>query len=83
MFALDLAVSIGGMSALLWVLVTRPLHGAGLNQGWLVVVYGVGQVVQLAGPTVLVTRGLGYPSPRALWYFIAGQASYVPVLLLA
>ena len=82
-FALDLVVSIGGTSALFWVLVTRPLHGIGLDPGWLVTVYGIGQVVQLAGPTVLVTRGLGYPSRRALWYLIAGQASYVPVLLLA
>jgi len=82
-FTLDMIVSIGGISALLWVLVTRPLNSAGVEPAWLVLVYGLGQIVQLAGPTVLVTRGVGYPSRRALWFFIAGQASYVPVLLLA
>jgi len=82
-FALDMVVSIGGISALLWVLVTRPFDTSGVGPAWLVLVYGVGQIVQLAGPTVLVTRGVGYPSRRALWFLIAGQAAYVPVLLLA
>lgn len=80
-FGLDMLISIGGISALFWVLVTRPLDAAG--PGWLVIGYGVGQIIQLAGPTVLVTRGVGYPSRRALWLLIAGQAAYVPVLLLA
>lgn len=82
-FGLDMAVGIGGISAFLWVLVTRPLNAAGAGPAWLVVGYGLGQIVQLAGPTLLVTRGVGYPSRRALWLLIAGQAAYVPVLLLA
>jgi signal transduction histidine kinase len=82
-FVLDMLISIGGISALFWVLVTRPPEVAGGGPGWLVIGYGIGQIVQLAGPTVLVTRGVGYPSRRALWLLIAGQAAYVPVLLLA
>ncbi|MGE0394880.1 MAG: sensor histidine kinase, partial [Vicinamibacterales bacterium] len=82
-FTLDMLVSIGGISALLWVLVTRPLHASGIDHGWLVTAYSVGLLVQVAGPTVLVTRGVGYPSRRALWLLIGGQAAYVPVVLLA
>lgn len=82
-FTLDMLVGIGGLSALLWVLVTRPLHAAGTDHGWLVVAYSVGLVVQVAGPTVLVTCGVAYPSRRALWFLIAGQAAYIPVVLLS
>jgi signal transduction histidine kinase len=84
-FALDALAGIGGLAVLVWVLVTRPLQATAVAPApaLMVLAYGVGSVAQIAAINLVVLRGLAVPSRRALWLFIAGQAAYMPVLLLA
>lgn len=84
-FTLDALAGIGGLAVLVWVLVTRPLQATAVAPApaLMVLAYGVGSVAQIAAVNLVVLRGLALPSRRALWLFIAGQAAYMPVLLLA
>lgn len=84
-FALDSLVSVGGLGALSWILVTSPLNAsvAGEAPRQLLLAYGVAQISHVAVLNLLALRGLGVPSRRAIWLLIAAEASYIPVLWLA
>lgn len=84
-FALDALAGIGGLAVLVWVVVTRPAQASTVAAApaLMVLAYGVGSVLQIAAVNLVVLRGLAVPSRRALWFFVAGQAAYMPVLLLA
>ncbi len=83
-FALDVLISTAGLSALLWVLGAIPLApSAPTEPSPMVLVYGLSQVLTVAGLNVLVLRGAPIPSRRAFWWFVAAQAAYLPSLLLA
>lgn len=82
-FSLDTLVSVGGLGALAWVLITQPLQGTVSPDPPLLMVYGIAQISHVAVLNLLVLRGLGVPSRRAVWGLIAAEASYLPVLMLA
>jgi signal transduction histidine kinase len=82
---IDLVITAGGLGLVSWVLVTAPTAaGAGGDAAyWLVIVFGLAQLGMLVGINVVVVRGLPLPSRRAFWWFVAGQATYLPVVVLA
>ena len=84
-FALDILVSVGGLAALSWVIVTQPLNASigGQSPSQMLLAYGIAEISHVAVLNVLVLRGLGVPSRRAVWLLIAAEASYLPVLWLA
>jgi signal transduction histidine kinase len=81
---IDFVVTGGGLGLLSWTLVTLPTAaqvGAG-PASLSVFVFGVAQVGLLIALNVVVIRGVAIPSRRAFWWFVAGQAGYLPVVLL-
>jgi signal transduction histidine kinase len=83
--AIDTMVSVGGLGLLSWVLVTQATASLVAEPGtvWWVRVFGLSQLALIAGLNVVIVRGQAVPSTRAFWWFISGQALYVPVVLLS
>lgn len=81
---IDFLVTAGGLGLLSWTLVTMPSAAqVGAGTAYLsVVVFGVAQIGLLIALNVVVIRGMAIPSRRAFWWFVAGQAGYLPVVLL-
>lgn len=82
--AIDLLITAGGLSALSWVLVTLPSVATvtdPVERQW-VVYFGLAQLTTLAAINLVVVRGVVMPSRRAFWWFVTGQACYLPVVLL-
>jgi signal transduction histidine kinase len=82
---IDLLITAGGIGLVSWMLITAPV-AAGTEAPaayWLVIVFGVAQIAMLIGLNIVVVRGLPVPSHRAFWWFVAGQAMYLPVVVLA
>lgn len=81
---LDTLVSVGGLGALSWVIITQPLHAAAAGAAPpLLLAYGLAQVSHVAVLNLLVLHGLGVPSRRAIWLLVMAEATYLPVLWLA
>ena len=82
---IDLVITAGGLGLLGWTLVTVPsaVSAETTNVFRLVLVFGVAQIALLIGVNLVVVRGLAVPSRRAFWLFVAGQAAYVPLVVLA
>lgn len=82
---IDLLISAGGLGLLSWVLVTQPSVAQVVDpaQQRMVFVFGLAQLAMLAGVNLVIIRGQMVPSRRAFWWFVAGQAAYIPVVLLA
>ena len=81
---IDLLITAGGLGLLSWVLVTLPSAARvtdAAQQRW-VYSFGLAQLMLLAGVNLVIVRGKVVPSQRAFWWFVAGRASYVPVVLL-
>ncbi len=82
---IDLVITAGGLGVLSWVLVTLPsvasITDAG-EQRW-IVYFGLAQLAMLAGVNLVTVRGLVVPSRRAFWWFVVGQAMYIPVVQLS
>lgn len=71
-FALDLAASVLGTTAVLIVLVTMPqLRGVPADLASLLKTFAASQVVVLVGLNTLVLQGVARPSRRAFWLYIA------------
>jgi signal transduction histidine kinase len=82
---IDAIVSAGGLGLLGWTVVTlasQERAGAAEPVLW-IRVYGLAQLATIVGLNVVAVRGLAVPSPRAFWWFVAGQALYVPVTIHA
>ena len=82
---LDLLITTGGFGLIGWTLVTVP-SAASADTAYAfrgVVLFGIVQALLLVGLNVVVVRGLKVPSRRAFWWFVAGQAAYIPVVVLA
>lgn len=82
--AIDLLITAGGLSALSWVLVTLPTVATvtdPVERQW-VVYFGLAQLATLAAINLVVVRGAVVPSRRAFWWFVTGQACYLPVVML-
>jgi signal transduction histidine kinase len=77
----DLLVSVGSLGVLSWLFLTVPAASDGGAAGAWAFVLGVSQLAVLAGLNVLVLLGQAVPSRRAFWWYVAGQASYLTVLL--
>ena len=82
---IDLMITAGGLGLLSWVLVTQPsvARVVDLSQQRMVFVFGLAQLAMLVGVNLVIMRGQIVPSRRAFWWFVAGQAAYIPVVLLA
>lgn len=81
--AIDLVLTVGGLGVLSWALVTSPSAAQAPGDSYVsVIVYGLAQLSLVAALNVVVVRGLAFPTRRAFWWFVAGQAAYVPVLVL-
>ncbi|ANM30401.1 hypothetical protein ABI59_13700 [Acidobacteria bacterium Mor1] len=80
---LDVLITSGGFIALQWILVTAPAAAQDATEGAANVplIYGLAQAIYLVGLNVLVLRGRAVPSRRAFWWFVIGQALYIPVTL--
>ncbi|MGD9904310.1 MAG: sensor histidine kinase [Vicinamibacterales bacterium] len=83
--AIDLLITAGGLGVMSWALVTAPSAAlAGGSQPFTsVIVYGLAQLSLVVSLNLVVVRGLPIPSRRAFWWFVAGQATYIPVVVLA
>lgn len=83
-YTIDSVVSVGGLGALSWVLVTRPLQQALTPASSSpLLIYGVSLITHVAVLNALAWRGLGVPSRRAIWALVIAETTYLPVLLLA
>ena len=82
---IDLLITAGGLGLLGWTLVTSPSAANTATPSALrgVLVFGAAQIALLIGVNLVVVRGLAVPSRRAFWWFVAGQAAYVPIVVLA
>lgn len=83
--AIDLLITAGGLGVLSWVLVTLPSVAEltdAVQQRW-VLYLGIAQLTMLAGVNLVTVRGQVVPSRRAFWWFVIGQAAYIPVVLLS
>ncbi len=82
---IDLLITAGGLGLLGWTLVTSPSAANTATPGALRVVlaFGAAQIALLIGVNLVVVRGLAVPSRRTFWWFVAGQAAYVPIVVLA
>lgn len=83
--AIDFLVTIGGLGALSWTLVTEASAGLiadPVSQTW-IRVFGLAQLAMIAGLNIVVLRGLAVPNARAFWWFIGGQALYLPVVFFS
>lgn len=82
--AIDTVVSMVGLGVLSWVVVTQTTASIAAPESvWWVRVFGLSQLALIGGLNTVIVRGLAVPSPRAFWWFVSGQALYVPVVLLA
>lgn len=82
---IDIVVTTGALGLLSWTLVTQTSAGVVSDpstQTW-IRAFGVAQLAVITGLNVVVVRGLAVPTRRAFWWFIAGQALYLPVVVLA
>jgi signal transduction histidine kinase len=79
--ALDLIVSVGGLGALAWVVVTIP-QAQTSGEATYVLLYGVSELAMLAGLNVLVVRGAAWPSRRAVGLYVAGHVVFLPLMVL-
>ncbi|MGE3469936.1 MAG: sensor histidine kinase [Vicinamibacterales bacterium] len=80
---LDTVVTTGSLLLLSWTLVTQVSQDRVSDPGaelW-IQIFGLAQLALIAGLNVVVVRGVAVPSPRAFWWFIAGQTLYVPVTI--
>lgn len=83
--AIDVLITAGGLGLLSWVLVTLPSVAEltdATQQRW-VLYLGIAQLATLAGVNLVTVRGQVVPSRRAFWWFVVGQAAYIPVVLLS
>ncbi len=83
--AIDTLVTTGGLGLLSWTFVTATSAGLASDptaQSF-IQSFGLAQLAMIAGLNVLIVRGLAVPSPRAFWWYVAGLALYLPVILLA
>ena len=83
--AIDAIVAVGGLGLLSWTLVTETSASIATDAATLVNIraFGLAQLALIGGLNIVVVRGLAVPSPRAFWWFIAGQALYLPVVFLS
>lgn len=82
--AIDIVITAGGLGLMSWALVTVPSAartGAETSYWW-VIIFGLAELSLLVGLNLVVVRGVAIPSRRAFWWFVAGQAGYLPVVLL-
>jgi signal transduction histidine kinase len=82
--AIDMLITVGGLGLVSWALVTMPSAartGAETSYWW-VIIFGLAELSLLVGLNLVVVRGVAIPSRRAFWWFVAGQAGYLPVVLL-
>ncbi|MGE0363448.1 MAG: sensor histidine kinase [Vicinamibacterales bacterium] len=81
---IDLVITAGGLGFMSWALVTVPsaARTGGLQAFAWVIIFGVAQLSLVAVLNLVVVRGVVIPSRRAFWWFVAGQAAYLPVLVL-
>lgn len=82
---IDQLITAGGLGLLGWTLVTSPsaANTATSSAFRAVQAFGVAQIALLIGVNLVVVRGLVVPSRRAFWWFVTGQAAYVPLVVLA
>ncbi len=83
--AFDALVTVGGLGLLSWTIITQTSEAFTVDpmtQVW-IRVFGLAQLAMIAGLNIVVVRGLAVPSARAFWWFVAGQALYLPVVVLA
>jgi signal transduction histidine kinase len=80
--ALDLIVSVGGLGALAWVVVTIPQARVSDGDATYVLLYGVSELAMLAGLNILVVRGVAWPSRRAVGLYVAGHVVFLPLMVL-
>ena len=82
--AIDTVITAGGLGLMSWALVTAPsaAHTGAETSYWWVIIFGLAQFSLLVGLNLVVVRGLAIPSRRAFWWFVAGQAGYLPVVML-
>lgn len=81
---IDLLITAGGLGLLSWVLVTLPSVASladAAEQRW-VIYFGLAQLAMLVGVNLVAVRGQVVPSRRAFWWFVVGQAAYIPVVQL-
>lgn len=83
--AIDFVITVGGLGLLSWTLVTEASIGliADPMAQTYIRMFGLAQLAMIAGLNVVVVRGVVVPSARAFWWFIAGQALYLPVVFLS
>jgi signal transduction histidine kinase len=82
---IDSVITVGGLGLLSWTLVTEASVGLitdPVAQTY-IRMFGLAQLAMIAGVNVVVVRGVVVPSARAFWWFIAGQALYLPVVFLS
>ncbi|MEP7117996.1 MAG: ATP-binding protein, partial [Acidobacteriota bacterium] len=81
---IDLLITTGGLGVLSWVLVTLPSVATltSVTERYWVLSFGVAQLAMLIGINLVIVRGQVVPSRRAFWWFVVGQATYIPVVLL-
>ncbi len=82
---IDAVVTTGGFGLLGWTLVTQTSASIAndATTEFSIRAFGLAQLAVIGGLNVVVVRGLAVPSPRAFWWFITGQALYLPVIFLA
>jgi signal transduction histidine kinase len=80
--AIDTVITAGGLGLLSWTLVTVPSAANAEAGYWWVIIFGLAELSLLVGLNLVVVRGLAIPSRRAFWWFVAGQAAYLPVVIL-
>lgn len=77
----DLVLVASALTMLHWSVIREQWSPASPEGLW-VVVYAVAQVAVVVGLNVVLNLGHQVPSPRAFWWFVAAQASYVPTAVL-
>lgn len=81
--ATDVLISAVGWGALSWAFITAPSTATAPTESTsYVVASAVANIALVAALNALTIRGQHVPSSRAFWLFVAGQAAYLPTIMI-
>lgn len=81
--ATDVLISAVGWGALSWAFITAPSTATAPTESTAyVVASAIANITLVAALNALTIRGQHVPSSRAFWFFTAGQAAYLPTIMV-